>query len=159
MARPTVMTPEVIATHNDLYIWLYKQFGDSPTFPDVSRYFPGGSKDSFKGVFLPRFNRIVSRYEKTRLTRRLISAKQRVKWHFAKTSTDDGSITNATVIELLKSQGFCCAICTTYLTKEKHKQLDHIRPLSKGGQHVLGNVQWLCRTCNIRKKDTYEPTQ
>jgi 5-methylcytosine-specific restriction endonuclease McrA len=32
--------------------------------------------------------------------------------------------------------------------------IDHVMPLSKGGQHVLSNVQLLCRQCNCAKGDT-----
>lgn len=32
-------------------------------------------------------------------------------------------------------------------------ELDHIRPLSKGGDHSYSNVQLLCRACNIKKSD------
>lgn len=34
--------------------------------------------------------------------------------------------------------------------------VDHIVPLSKGGQHNLGNVQTLCRWCNTMKSDRIE---
>jgi hypothetical protein len=35
-------------------------------------------------------------------------------------------------------------------------QLDHIKPLSKGGTHTKDNVQLLCAACNINKSDHYE---
>jgi len=40
------------------------------------------------------------------------------------------------------------------IDKDAFAHLDHIVPLSKGGQHILSNVQTLCRKCNITKSDT-----
>ena len=36
-------------------------------------------------------------------------------------------------------------------------ELDHIRPLSKGGAHSYENTQCLCRRCNAIKSDTWVP--
>ena len=37
--------------------------------------------------------------------------------------------------------------------KDTYANMDHIIPLAKGGQHILSNVQTLCRKCNILKSD------
>lgn len=34
---------------------------------------------------------------------------------------------------------------------ERAPELDHVVPLSRGGGHVYGNVQLLCRMCNGAK--------
>lgn len=36
-------------------------------------------------------------------------------------------------------------------------ELDHIKPLSKGGDHSYKNTQCLCRRCNQEKSDTWQP--
>ena len=36
-------------------------------------------------------------------------------------------------------------------------ELDHIKPLSKGGAHSYRNTQCLCRRCNQEKSDTWQP--
>jgi|SRR5882757_2589884 len=49
---------------------------------------------------------------------------------------------------ICQAWGDQCAYCelpTTALTR------DHVRPLSKGGGHELGNVVPACRKCNVRK--------
>lgn len=33
-------------------------------------------------------------------------------------------------------------------------ELDHVHPLSQGGEHTWANVQLLCRSCNIAKSDS-----
>ena len=49
-----------------------------------------------------------------------------------------------------------CGIEVTLLkpvTRDDYAHLDHIIPLSKGGPHLLSNVQTLCRKCNLEKSD------
>lgn len=38
-------------------------------------------------------------------------------------------------------------------------ELDHIKPLSKGGDHSYKNTQCLCRRCNLEKSDTWQPQE
>ncbi len=38
-----------------------------------------------------------------------------------------------------------CSVCTTALTQ------DHVRAITLGGQHTLGNIVPACRGCNVRK--------
>lgn len=33
--------------------------------------------------------------------------------------------------------------------------MDHIVPLSRGGQNTVENLQWLCRSCNAKKGTTH----
>ncbi len=67
--------------------------------------------------------------------------------------TRDGSVTKETLRELYEEQGGMCAICSCDLTqlKRSNVHMDHIQPLSKGGSHVLENVQWTCMDCNLGK--------
>lgn len=53
-------------------------------------------------------------------------------------------------IELLEDAGYVCTYCgsTSKLT------MDHIVPLSKGGNHTKGNITPACQPCNSRKKDS-----
>ena len=34
-------------------------------------------------------------------------------------------------------------------------EIDHIKPLSKGGEDTIENKQALCASCNIKKSDKY----
>ena len=45
--------------------------------------------------------------------------------------------------------GYCCQECGDIKTLG----IDHIIPLSKGGEDHLDNLRWLCRRCNSKKGD------
>lgn len=57
-------------------------------------------------------------------------------------------VTQRDLCRLKWRQGNECAICTV-IPISYH--LDHIIPLSRGGTHGIGNLQWLCPPCNMRK--------
>jgi 5-methylcytosine-specific restriction endonuclease McrA len=59
-----------------------------------------------------------------------------------------GTITTSEWNELAWAFGNRCLCCGT---KDKPLTMDHVIPLSKGGPHVIANVQPLCQTCNNRK--------
>lgn len=55
--------------------------------------------------------------------------------------------------KILREQKYKCVYCGKDLkTNEKH--LDHIVPIAKGGAEIQENMQYLCRECNIKKKDS-----
>lgn len=64
-------------------------------------------------------------------------------------NNDDGTITPASLRQLLEKQNRKCNICGGDVMPHGH--LDHIFPVSRGGAHTISNVQWLCQTCNLKK--------
>jgi 5-methylcytosine-specific restriction endonuclease McrA len=60
----------------------------------------------------------------------------------------DGTITANEWTELVNAFGRKCLCCGA---TDKKLTMDHVIPLSKGGPHVIANVQPLCQTCNNRK--------
>ena len=46
-----------------------------------------------------------------------------------------------------------CVYCGMTSPKEEDFQIDHIKPMSKGGLTVRENLQLLCRHCNLTKSD------
>jgi 5-methylcytosine-specific restriction endonuclease McrA len=63
-----------------------------------------------------------------------------------------GAHTLAEADALLRTQKYRCASCRADLRKTK-KSKDHIIPISKGGADDIRNIQWLCFSCNCKKKD------
>ena len=79
--------------------------------------------------------------EKAKIQSRLHSHKRRQQKR-------DGKITAEQISDLFEKQKGTCVVCKCPLTKY---QIDHILPLSKGGNHSIDNVQLLCPTCNRNK--------
>lgn len=63
-------------------------------------------------------------------------------------------------IAVFMAAGWKCQLCgkptpqrLRGTTHKRAPELDHVKPLSKGGRHTLDNVQCLCRECNGWKSD------
>ncbi|MCI5577915.1 MAG: HNH endonuclease, partial [Oscillospiraceae bacterium] len=48
---------------------------------------------------------------------------------------------------------YVCAMCGQTFKARRYLQIDHIKPMSKGGLTVRDNLQILCRHCNGKKGD------
>ena len=69
------------------------------------------------------------------------------------TETAAYDVTEKDLRGILRRQYQQCAICSACMGARM--TLDHIVPLSRGGQHRVGNLQYLCSTCNFRKSDRW----
>jgi 5-methylcytosine-specific restriction endonuclease McrA len=92
--------------------------------------------------------------DKALATRRRIRAARKAKIKAAKVELFDP-------IDVLKRDGWKCKSCGIYTPKAKRgtydndaPEVDHIIPLSKGGEHSMANTQCLCRKCNLVKSNT-----
>jgi 5-methylcytosine-specific restriction endonuclease McrA len=62
-----------------------------------------------------------------------------------------GSLSDGIIDKLLLFQRGRCCICRCKLSKSGYN-LDHIMPISKGGQNADSNVQLTCPKCNAQKR-------
>lgn len=42
-----------------------------------------------------------------------------------------------------------------WMCKEPYAHLDHVKPLSRGGSHMLANIRPACASCNLSKKNKW----
>lgn len=55
-------------------------------------------------------------------------------------------------IRMLKEEyNYCCAYCSSQTNENNPLHIDHMIPLSKGGQHIIENLLPACRDCNLKK--------
>lgn len=84
----------------------------------------------------------IKEYSKTEHGR----AVQIAKWHRYRSRKLSGKVTASQIRALLQTHK-ACVICS----ENKKLEIDHIVPLSKGGNHHISNLQVLCRSCNRKK--------
>ena len=84
-----------------------------------------------------------------------VRAKSRVHAHTrrARKQNAGGQHTIEEIVELFKKQKGRCAnpCCRRSLKKKYH--IDHIVPVIRGGSSDIGNIQLLCPSCNLKKRD------
>lgn len=68
-----------------------------------------------------------------------------------KLSETIGFIQPAQLTAKLAYWGNRCWMCRSH----EDLQIDHVKPLAKGGAHVLANLRPACRPCNLRKSDRW----
>ncbi len=56
--------------------------------------------------------------------------------------------------EVLRRDGFKCQYCGKGDEEAKQLHVDHIHPISKGGDNSMDNLITACRECNLGKSDT-----
>lgn len=65
-------------------------------------------------------------------------------------STEQTKLNRSYLVELIKEQEYRCKLSGIELTPDT-AALDHIIPVSKGGQHSVGNVAWVHEEINRMK--------
>jgi 5-methylcytosine-specific restriction endonuclease McrA len=78
------------------------------------------------------------------------------------TSTNSKGNT-AKIAEMIRNAGNQCPLCGLLMTKgcqpntPRHAEIDHLRPLSRGGEDDWHNLRIICMKCNNMKRDMYAP--
>jgi 5-methylcytosine-specific restriction endonuclease McrA len=101
----------------------------------------------------------LKKFEKFWCSRKCLSRHvRRRKEHIARTSQKVGD--DIIPIEVFQAAKWKCKQCkqkvvlSTGKSNPNEATIDHLMPLSKGGKHIWGNVQCLCRRCNTIKNDS-----
>lgn len=65
-----------------------------------------------------------------------------------------GKVSNKMRFSIYKRDGYRCCICGRSEISDR-LEIDHIKPIAKGGKSTYDNLQTLCRRCNKNKGDKY----
>jgi hypothetical protein len=61
------------------------------------------------------------------------------------------NIPQAMAVDVWLRDGICCRYCGYWEKDRKNFHLDHVHPVSRGGQNTLDNLVVACRKCNMEK--------
>lgn len=64
-----------------------------------------------------------------------------------------GTHTLQDILDLLREQRGLCVYCRADISKRY--QVDHVMPVALGGGNDKGNLQLLCKACNLDKRDKH----
>jgi hypothetical protein len=64
-------------------------------------------------------------------------------------------MTHALRMEILRRDGFRCKLCGASATDGVALHVDHVTPVSRGGQTTRQNLQTLCEPCNLGKSNRF----
>lgn len=84
--------------------------------------------------------------------KRLWSSKRRA----LRKEKDDGTVTKESLKKKNKGNCYICGVSFKDL-KDKDIHLEHVIPLSRGGLHSIHNMEFSCKSCNLKKGNkTYD---
>jgi 5-methylcytosine-specific restriction endonuclease McrA len=63
------------------------------------------------------------------------------------------TVVDITVDQLRAKWDYWAGRC--WMCSEPAAHWDHVKPLSKGGGHILSNLRPACASCNLRKRDRW----
>lgn len=66
-----------------------------------------------------------------------------------------GLMTDRLRVQILRRDEYRCRMCGASAREGAQLHVDHILPVSHGGQTVPNNLQALCRACNLGKSNTF----
>lgn len=100
--------------------------------------------------FIDKFGRKQELTDATRKFQRLAAQKASNTNYYAKYRKAPGRITPSRIIDLFLLQRGKCPYCKKKLDNSFH--IDHIMPISLGGENIDSNIQLLDLACNYAKR-------
>lgn len=73
-----------------------------------------------------------------------------------KKKIERAKLTDSLRYDVMRRDGFRCVLCGNSVEDGYKLHVDHIIPISRGGQTELSNLRTLCERCNLGKSDKIE---
>lgn len=113
-------------------------------------------------AYMDEYNRRPEVMERRRASNRAWQAANAEKYALARravTSKRNARMRGATAVPFTSSQldqrlayyGYLCWMC-----RAPYEHVDHVKPVARGGAHVLSNLRPACSACNYRKSAKWE---
>lgn len=147
-------SPEKISRRNKKY---YESVKNTKSYKEKSKIRgkayreanPEKWKEKSKKWYEKNKDRVSERSRKWAILNREKRVANEQRRRFAKVKNGQNDLTSVQ-IEILKSQTPFCNYCYDF---DAELTVDHVIPISKGGQNTLSNVVIACRSCNSSKSN------
>jgi len=115
-----------------------------------------GGMGPLKDYFELEFDEYLALYQKFDSELNLKLATQRAKKEFTKVRRSEFDQNRAHIVLTMIEHGIPYKCCHSECSITEHLTVDHAIPLSKGGTDAIKNLQFMCRSHNSAKSDTYD---
>lgn len=122
----------------------------APEIKCIVQYTSPQGRNHYKKGLQYNFFELVEHYENVKENIRYRQTKTYQQKHQRKIMTE------SLRYDILKRDGFKCVLCGRTVADGAKLHVDHIKPISKGGQTVASNLRTLCDKCNFGKSDKYD---
>lgn len=150
-----ILKREVVVWEKEIYIQIEKELFEKEKIKPICSVNIKIEKEyrSPKGRNFYQDYRI---YREQEIATALVKIKDREEYRRSK-EYERSKMSDSLRYDIMQRDGFRCVLCGSKASDDIRLHVDHVIPVSKGGKTVKNNLRTLCQSCNLGKRDKYDP--